>query len=181
MSNRDPDARDEQLPQALAFHSRQWAKANLHTAIPGIIRAYDAPTKRARVQIALNMLLTDGTTKARPILLDVPVIHPSGGGLVCHINLVPGDGVWLIFSERGIQHFKRTYDVADPPKSYHFAETNAVAFPGFGALSITPASTTGLSIQTEDGQTSIVMTPGEITIRAQHLVIQADRVDESAY
>ena len=130
MSNRDPETRyGKSLSQALEFFFSQKIK-EFHTAIPGVVNAYEQTTKRARVQIGLNMRLTDGKSKARPIILDVPVCHPSGGGYVVHVPLRAGDGVLLVFSERGIENFKETFAVADPPVGSIMAERDAIAVPG---------------------------------------------------
>ena len=175
MSTRDPDIRDERLSQLLNFHSLSWTKANLHTSIPGIVQEYTAATKRAKVQIALRLLMTDGETMPRPVILNVPVVHPSGGGWIIHLPLQADDAVLLVFSERGIQAFKETFGISDPPRHAFFQERDAVAIPGFGALSITPVSTTGLVAQNEEGTiylqmepdgTVNVTTPGAVTVDA---------------
>ena len=185
MSNRDPDIAYNQLKQVLPFCFSQELK-NVHTIAPGIVRGYHALTKRASVQIALNMIVSiDGTldnlkSMARPVILDVPVCHPSGGGYVVHLPLREPDPVILFFSERGIETFKETFDVSDPPIDAIFAERDAIAYPGFGARRITPASD-GLSMQTEDGNTSVSLTPGQIVLRARHIVLRADRIDDRDY
>ena len=178
MSNRDPDVAYNQLKQVLPFCFSQELK-NVHTIAPGIVRGYHARTKRASVQIALNMIVSiDGTldnlkSMARPVILDVPVCHPSGGGYVVHLPLREPDPVILFFSERGIETFKETFDVSDPPIDAIFAERDAIAYPGFGALEISPA-TDGLTVQTEDGGTYISVKPGDIVIRASRITLQGD-------
>ena len=81
----------------------------------------------------------------------------------------------LVFSERGIQAFKETFGISNPPRHAFFQERDAVAIPGFGALSITPVSTTGLVAQNEAGTiylqmeldgTVNVTTPGSATVDA---------------
>lgn len=114
------------------------------------------------------------------IILDVPVIHPSDGGFVVHVPLRRGDPVLLIFAQRGLDAFKETFAEADPQKGAFFNERDAIAVPGFGALDITPASATGLSLQTEDGETSMVMERGHITFRARWVTFAADRIDDIA-
>ena len=172
MSNRDHDATYLTLSQALAFCFQQEIK-DVHTVIPGIVRQYEPTTKRARVHIAINLLLTSGETRPRPEVANVPVCHPSGGGYVVHIPLKPGDPVLLLFSERGIENFKAVFSAADPPPDALFSERDAIAVPGFGSLSITPA-TNGLTVQTEDGENFVsiepdlikVETPGRVSVDA---------------
>ena len=130
MSNRDPDDRYEALPQALPFFGDQLLK-RVHTCIPGVVKEYDFTTRRARVQPAVDLLLTDGTTLEKPIILDVPVIFPAGGGYTVHFPLMPDDPVMLFFSERDIANFKEKLEVGPPLSADIMAIQHAVCIPGF--------------------------------------------------
>lgn len=160
MTNRNPDLSYDHLDQLLDFWFWQYAK-RLHTFGPGMVREYDPETKRAAVQVALNMLVSrDGdmnnlSSMARPVIQDVPVCWPSSGGYVQIMPVRSGDMVMVFFSERGIEAFKETFEVSDPTPDRIMSEIDAVAVPGFGALRITPATTTGAAIQTEDGTKSV--------------------------
>ncbi len=196
MSNRHPELRYEKPEQVIPWAIEQMLKGWVNTAMPGIVDRYDAATKRARVQPALRTIIapSEGSPDAdppvpprprreedKPTIIDVPVVHPSAGGLIVHLPLRKGDPVVLLFSQRGIAAFKQTFAVSNPTRGNFFDMGDAMALPGFGALNITPASTEGLSVQTEDGDTSIVLTPGNVTIRARQVTIQADRIDDTAY
>ena len=135
-----------------------------HTAAPGIVEEYDPATKRARVSPALAMLEEGGALKDRAVLLDVPVLHPSGGGYVVHLPIAAGDPVMLLFSERGLTAFKQTYARSAPDIDALMSERDAVAIPGFGALEVSPVEPGALCIQREDGTVSIVVTEGDVTI-----------------
>ena len=183
MSNRDPDTNYAELSQALQFVFRQFAKL-IHTAVPGIVRSYNPDTKRASVQIGLNKIyIEDGEqrTMARPVIQDVPAMQLSAGGLVFLLPVKSGTPVWLMFSERGIETFKKTFDVADPPIDAIFAERDAVFLPGFGALDITPVDSDALCLQTENGSTSIAVKEGEIVIRAESVLFKANTINDEAY
>ena len=171
MSQRDPEVNYERLDQALEFCFWQEAK-RLHTAVPGVVERYDSETKRADIQVALNLLVGTVGSDERPVsmprqvVLDVPVVHPSGGGYVVHVPLVKGDAVMLLFSERGLDAFKETFEVADPTRGSFFMERDAVALPGFGALEITPVEP-GITVQSEDGRQFMrVDKEGHIQVRA---------------
>ena len=165
MSNRDSDSRYENLGQLLNFHSQQWAKSFLHTSIPGIIVGFDRPTRRARVQIALNLLLTDESKApmARPVLVDVPLGHPAGGNEISLPSIQPGDAAYISFSERGIEKFKATYEVSDPLESF-FEERDAVIVATLGPLGVTPAGD-GFCIQTLDGRTFVEVHEDHVRVR----------------
>lgn len=146
----------------------------VNTALPAIVETYDSATRRARVLPALRLLMTDGTTQRRAPLVNVPVAHPSGGGFTLLLPLSAGDAVLLVFSQRGLAEFKRQFSESDPTADRLFDLSDAVALAGFGSLSVTPATSTGASLQTEDGASSIrveerdvvAVAPGEIRITA---------------
>ena len=154
MSNRDPDIRYETLAQALRFDWIQNAKLLLHTVTPGLVRAYDPETKRARVQPAIRRLMVeDGeeSTLDRPPILDVPLRQPATGTHLQHHQIDEGDVVLLCFSERGIEKFKAQWgELSDPPRESCFAERDALAIP-WGVETITPVRSTGWIVQNESG------------------------------
>ena len=170
MSQRNPDSRYDALEQVLPFCFRQEMK-NIHTAMPGVIVEYNPETKRASVQMALNLLISRTTDHSvlesisRAPLIDVPVLQPSGGGYVVHFPMQPGDPVMLVFSERGMQNFKQSYQVSDPIPEVLFDAQDAVAFPGFGGMEIKPAGE-GLCMQTEDGSNFVEINNGQISVVA---------------
>ena len=169
MSNRNPLASYSEPAQALPFAMEQ-RLLDVHTSLPGIVDHYDPATRRAKVVPALDLLLRDEqgtvTRRQRAMLTDVPVLHPAGGGYVVHVPLRRGDAVLLLFSERGIDRFKATFQRDAPDMGPIHAEKDAVAVPGFGALELTPAGTTGLTVQSEDGEEYVRLQDGTITVRS---------------
>ena len=163
-TNRNPESQEQSLAQLLSWHFEQVAKG-VNTVAPGLVESYDPATKRARVRPALRLLLTSGATIDKPAIIDVPVLQPSGGGWLIHFPLPEGTPVLLVFSQRGLENFKKTFQVADPPPDALFAERDAIALPGFGAMEITPATEEGLSIQSEDGETRATFTAEGISLR----------------
>lgn len=173
MSNINREIDFSRLSTVLGFALEQRLK-DVHTSMPGLIETYDAQTRRARVQPALRLLLTDGTTTSRAPVVNVPVVFPAGGGFTLLFPVEPGDGVLLVFSQRGIAGFKRAFAESDPTADRFFDPSDAVALPGFGAISVTPATTDGASLQSEDGLTAVrveatdvlTVAPGRIDIDA---------------
>lgn len=167
MSNRNPLASYDKLAQALTFVIRQRLKEDVHTCLPGLIEAYDPETKRCSVQPALDLVKTDGETMPRAVLVDVPVWVHGGGGWLIHPRLRRGDAVLILFSERGLENWKAAQFKRTAPEDGYLADRDALVLPGFGLPSITPANPQdeGLSIQSEDGATRILLRDGEIEIR----------------
>ena len=171
MSNRDRDTRGETLVQSVRFAISQALKHQVRTALPGIVQSYSPATGRAVVQPALDYLLTSGDSIARAVLVDVPVMQPSGGGFVAHFPLVVGDVVWLMFSERDLAAFKQSLRRGPPPSGDIMPLSGAVAYPGWGQ-SVTPPVAGGVSIQTLDGGTAIELRDGQVTIRASSIRLE---------
>ena len=166
MSNRDADSRYELPQQAIPFHVLQMLKT-VHTSLPGIVNEYDATTRRARVQPAVDLLMTDGTTKPKPILLDVPVLFPTGGGFTMHFPLVAGDPVMLLFAERDIAAFKEALEVGPPLTDDIMEIQHAVCVPGFVppdtiAPVLAPPNVPGLLMQSNDGMTYVNLQEGTL-------------------
>ena len=177
MSNIDHEVDFSALTTALRFVLGQALKY-VNTALPGIVETYDATTKRARVTPAIRLIHTDGTTETRAPIVNAPVVFPSGGGFTLLFPVAVGDAVLLVFSERGLTQFKETFAESDPDRDLLFSEADAIVLPGFGALSVTPATTTGASLQSEDGGNSIQIETDGITIEtAGHVEIAAESVN----
>ena len=192
MSLRDPDVRYERPEQAVPFMIEAWVRQHLHTGIFGIVRAYDAGTKRADVQPVVRRILAptpdDPTTRMdRPPILNVPVRQTATGGHLVHHEVVVGDVVWLDFSERGLDNFKARWgEIVDPTVDALFSDRDAVAIP-WGTEDIAPVRSTGWiaqnragtayvsvdgdTIRLVTGSSSIVMTPDEILIDSPHVGI----------
>lgn len=84
-------------------------ESGIHTSMPGIVRAYDAATQTVEVQVALRV-----AGKALPVLQDVPVAFPAGGGFGVTFPLVAGDGVELVFEEFDSANYRDTGTLSDP-------------------------------------------------------------------
>ena len=160
------------LTTTLEWVLSQWSRANLHTAMPGIVESYDGATRRARIRPALRLVMTgteigeDGEELERALAVNIPVLWPASSGYILMMPLVAGDRGMMVFSERGMTEFLRTGELATPDKSRFFDEADAAFLPAdFGHPAATPASTTGACLQTHDGTTAIIIEDGSITLK----------------
>ena len=182
MSNINDDSVYDQLSSLIRFSQEQMAK-EINIALPGNIISYDAQKKRARVQPSINLVLTDGTERRRPPIVDVPFIWPSTGGYVVHAPVRKDDPVIILFSQRGITRFKETYSIsscADDPGILSMRD--AIAIPGFGGLEIEVPQPNALTAQTEDGRQYIsINKDGNIrAISTQKIHIEAPNIELKA-
>jgi hypothetical protein len=74
----------------------------LRVALPGVIVKFDPEAQTATVQPLINQVMADGTTQPLPVLQDVPVSFPRGGGFVLTFPVSEGDECQLVFNDRCI-------------------------------------------------------------------------------
>ncbi|WP_175689704.1 Gp138 family membrane-puncturing spike protein [Burkholderia anthina] len=95
---------DEEMP------SGELARANevrgellkVRTAFPGIVESFDEDSRTATVRPAIDALLASGDGAELPLLVDVPVSFPTGGGFVIEWPLKRGDEGQVTISDRCI-------------------------------------------------------------------------------
>jgi hypothetical protein len=113
------------------------ASSEMFVALPGKVEKYDPVLQKADVKplIQKPFVFEDGDEDLDelPVLTDVPVMFPRGGGYFLSLPIEPGDNVLLVFCDMSIDSFMvstggvdtnpvdlRTHDISD-----------AVAIPGF--------------------------------------------------
>jgi len=179
MTNLSNEQQYENLSEVLDFIFEQRFKS-LYTCLPGVIVSYDAVTKRALVQPALRRVLTDDTEELLPEIANVPVCFPTGGGFSLLFPVKKDDTCLLLFSQRGIENFKQTYEVENPDEGL-LDLNDAIAIMGFGPLTLTPASETGTALQSDDGTEFISVETGKITIKSTvQVIVNAVNVEVNA-
>lgn len=130
MSSRTP--RLEEVLR-LAYRTMQ---TDLHVALPGRVEKYDASTQKADVKPLLQRHLSipeqGELIEPLPVITDVPVVFPRGGGFFLSLPLAVGDHVLLVFNERSIDKFVAgDGGDTDPIDLRMHSLSDAVAFPGF--------------------------------------------------
>lgn len=164
LSNQDKEKEYSDLTDALQFIFGQMVKG-LQISIPGIIESYDQEKKRCRVRPAINIRKTDGSTFQPSPIVNVPVVWPSGGGFTILAPLPEGEPVDIRFSQRGITQFKELFSQSDPGDGI-FAKEDAVVYAGYGALEVTPATSSGMSMQDDAGENYLYVEDGLVKVKA---------------
>lgn len=104
--------------------------SDVHVSMPGRIESYEAGTQKASVQPLLQLTLEDGTRQRLPVINNVPVVWPRGGGAILSFPLAAGDGVLLIFSERSLDEWLAQGGETAPDDPRSFDLSDAIAVPG---------------------------------------------------
>lgn len=92
-------------------------QAQIHTAMPGHIVAFNANAMTATVQLGIKGIRTkkDGTREQVTIsqLQDVPVLFHGGGGHTLTLPISPDDECLVVFAERSIDNWWQQGGVQD--------------------------------------------------------------------
>ena len=107
----------------------------MHTSFPGTVQSYDQAKQTATIQpvVARRYRLSDGEihTEPMPVIAEVPVLFPSGGGMSITWPLVGGDPVTVVIAERSLAEWKANAKAATTPgDTRRFDLSDAVAIPG---------------------------------------------------
>ena len=112
----------------------------VHTAMPGLVVAWNAGDGTADIQPALMYKPINGPPQAYPVIPHVPVVFygPAIGWLRFPVSV--NDSVELHFQERAIDNWFASGAISDPADPRFFHLTDAVAVPGLrsAASKITP-------------------------------------------
>lgn len=168
--------------QNMAAALTEGIMSNLRVSLPGIIQSFDPETVTCVVQPALKGYETDGEGKDQslnlPLLVDVPVIFPRGGGVTLTFPVKAGDECLLIFSDRCIDFWWQNGGIQEPVdyRMHDLSDAFAIVGPQSQAQKISGISTTAAQLRTDDGAAFIevaaghdvtVTTPGKLTASAQ--------------
>ena len=143
---------------------------NVHTAIPGVITAYDFNTKKASVQPTIKRVFANGIKLKMPVITGVPVIWPGTSKAGFHCGITPGkDGCLIICSERSLENWLSgdpTNPEIEPGDPRQFSLSDAICIPGLFSLnSPGKVANTGKGVEIVNGNDSINLTDdGDVEI-----------------
>lgn len=144
--------------------------SDLHTTIPGVVIKYDVATQTADVQpiVRAHALDADVPTEEHPILPNVPVRFPGGGGFIVHFPLAPGDHVDLHFMQADPSAWRSTGQMSDPVDTRRHDMSFAYATPGCrpDTAPITDASASALTIGRDGHAQMITVDSSFVTLGA---------------
>ncbi len=129
----------------------RWA-TELHTAIPAVVKSYDAETQTISAQPLIRVGVTgaDGERDVErlPIISDVPVMFLGAGVFRITFPIAAGDTVLLIFSEASLDKWLSTGGDVDPLDDRRFHLSDAIAIPGLRSRpQATPVDDEALTIE----------------------------------
>ena len=112
-----PESRAPQLGELLLRLGDRISKG-LRVALPARVISYDSAKHTVDVQPLLKEVVDQSAAKpvavSLPVVFNVPVMHPSGGGFRLLFPLETGDQVLLVFADRSLDRWKSAGAEVDP-------------------------------------------------------------------
>lgn len=138
---------------------------DLHTALPGIVESFDAATQLATVQPAIRRIFItrEGDREILvpsdlPLLINVPVIFPRGGGFSLTFPVAKGDECLLVFCERAIDSWHQTGKVRKPDARRFHSLSDATAFVGLSSIPNKVPNYDPTNVQLKRDDSSVIFT-----------------------
>lgn len=144
------------------------ALLDLHTALPGTVKTYDASTQTATVALGVQRMVPSDRSYAvesLPELLSVPVSALRAGQFVIRVPVAPGTTGLVIFTEAAISEWRALGREASPADIGRHTLSGAVFLPVLvPALDALPVAEGGSSdlIVGEVGGTQLRVKPGGV-------------------
>jgi hypothetical protein len=113
---------------------REKIMQELHVALPAQVESYDPSTQLASVKPLIQDVFYDEddslTSISLPVITNVPVLWPSGGGFGVTCPLAAGDTVTVLFHDRSLDAWLAQGSEQAPEDLRRHALKDAVAIPG---------------------------------------------------
>ena len=151
--------------EAILLAMQGW-QAGLWTSIPGIIQSFNAANQTCEVQTAIQVrkLNEDGSYEwiSLPLLVDVLVHFPGGGGCTFTFPVSAGDECMVILSSRCIDGWWQTGQVSPQAELRMHDLSDGIAFVGLrsSVRSLSGVSTSSAQLRTDDGAAFVEVTTG---------------------
>lgn len=145
---------DAEEAMRLVLDGRQ---STIWTALPGIIQSADLAAMTCEVQPAIQGQVEDENGKVQlvnlPILVDVPICFPSGGGFLITMPIAEGDEVLVVMASRCIDAWWQQGGVQRPMEARMHDLSDGFAIPGPRSQprKVSGISSTALQIRNDAG------------------------------
>jgi hypothetical protein len=142
----------------LAMENQQ---AGMWTALPGIVTAVDLAAQTCSVQPAIQgVVRSPNETSANvnlPLLVDVPICWPRGGGFAITFPIKAGDEVLVVFASRCIDSWWQQGGVGAQAEArmHDLSDGFAILAPTSQPRKLANVSTDNLEIRLDDGSAVI--------------------------
>lgn len=194
------DRRERQNnPEEALRIALEGARAGIWTALPGIVQSFDPGAMTCSVQPAVSGQARsqngDLSSVNLPVLLDCPVVFPTGGGCTLTFPIKQGDECLVVFASRCIDSWWQQGGVQGQAevRMHDLSDGFVLAGPRSQPRVLSPSvNTSTAQMRSDDGQAFVeidpashlvrVRTTGKVTIDADSdiLIKSGSRIDLQA-
>ncbi|HBA9508764.1 TPA: translation initiation factor IF-2 [Escherichia coli] len=137
----------------------------LRVSMPGIVQSFDPDTVTVVVQPAIKGYepgsngINQSTTL--PLLVDVPVVFPRGGGCTLTFPVKAGDECLVIFADRCIDFWWQSGGIQEPvdDRMHDLSDAFCIVGPQSQARKISGINTSATQLRSDDGSTYFELNP----------------------
>lgn len=154
-------------------------QAEIWTALPGIIQNYNPQAMTVSVQPAIQGARTDESgvphSESLPLLIDVPVCFPNGGGFSLTFPIAAGDECLVVFAARCIDGWWQSGGVQGQAEARMHDLSDGFCIPGprSQTRTLSPAADAqNVQLRSDDGENNITITPDGIITHEAKLRIE---------
>ena len=150
--------------------AQEGAQARMWTALPGIIVSADLGAQTCSVQPAIQGCITskDGSEQNvnLPMLVDVPLVFPRGGGYALTFPVRAGDECLVVFASRCIDAWWQSGGVqkAAERRMHDLSDGFAILAPTSQQRKLAGVSTSAVQLRDEGGATFVSIEGGTIIL-----------------
>lgn len=145
-------------------------QATMWTALPGVIESFDPAAMTAVVQPAIQGRVSkpDGSVQLvnLPLLLDCPVVFPSGGGATLTFPVKKGDECLVVFTSRCMDGWWQNSGVQAPleARMHDLSDGMVLVGPRSKPKALGSPSTTKAQLRSDTGETFVELDPAGQTV-----------------
>ncbi|HEB3560740.1 TPA: hypothetical protein RZC73_003070 [Escherichia coli] len=137
----------------------------LRVSMPGIVQSFDPDAVTVVVQPAIKGYEPDSNginqSTTLPLLVDVPVVFPRGGGCTLTFPVKAGDECLVVFADRCIDFWWQSGGIQEPvdERMHDLSDAFCIVGPQSQAKKIGGISTSAVELRSDDGETKLSLNP----------------------
>lgn len=144
----------------------------------GVIQSFNATTQEAMVEVAFTQVTSTSpegvkTFASYPLLLNVPVQYPSGGGFTLTFPIAAGDECIVLFNDRQLDNWLTSGPGLPPSIGRVHDLSDGIAIVGVrnNTRALGGVSTSSTQLRSDNGATYIDLAAGKIQLVADEVII----------
>jgi hypothetical protein len=163
-------------------------RSEMWSALPGIVVSFNAEAQTCEVQPAIKAVIRDPLGAENwvdlPVLPDVPVVFPRGGGYALTFPIQPGDECLVVFSSRCIDAWWQSGGTQQQieQRLHDLSDGFCIPGPTSQPRKLSNVSTSSVQLRSDDGQAFVelqghqinVETSGNVEVTATNITLNGN-------